>query len=131
VKTLTCILAAGAILAFAAPAAFSATGSIPADPVSGYDHPITTTAAQKLVKAALTSKHQAATIKALRVRNKALAASNKALSAANGSLSLRILALTNPTSATDSASQNTVLACVSTADPARTIDYPDSYDWNC
>ena len=132
-KTLTCILAAGAILAFAAPAAFSATGSIPADPLSGYGHPatITTTPAQKLVKAALTSKLQVATIKALRARNKALAASNKALSAANGSLSLRILALSNPTSPTDAASQNTVPACVSAADPAQTIDYPDSYDWTC
>ena len=131
-KLRTCILAAGAILALAAPAGYAATSNIPADGYSGYGHPTTTkTPAQKLVKAVLKNKHQVSTIKALRAKNKALAASNKALGAANDSLNVWIRQLTNPTPAIDSMPQYAVLACVSLADPVQTIDYPDSYDWSC
>ena len=125
-KTWTCILAAGAILALAAPAGFSA---IPQDPSSGYGHAAikANTPAQKLVLVTQKSKSQAATIKALRAQVKALTAENKALGAANASLTLRVQELT-PKRALDPTPR---LECASTADPVQTIDYPDVYDWSC
>jgi hypothetical protein len=129
-KIRTCILATGAILAFAAPAAYSATSSVPFDPQGGLRHVTPPTATQKLAKARLKNQSQAAMIKALRVQNKALVASNRALADANLTLYLKIGALTNPEGG-DPAVNSSVLGCASKADPVQQIDYPNSFNWSC
>ena len=153
-KIWTSILVAGAILAFAAPAGFSAATNVPSDPQTGPTHPSKPATDPPRVST------QAATIKALRAENKALAAKLKALTAANKALEARLNASSRSAAAggcsgytfcthendclywgvncsgatapaTTEALDYTVLACASSADPVQTIDYPESYDWSC
>jgi hypothetical protein len=129
VKIWTSILAAGAILAFAAPAGYSA---IPWDTHSGPGHHV-----MRITHDTGPLSKQTATIKALRAENKALAAKLKALAAANKALRATIYANQRSGSnsgATGPASTESLvpaLECASSADPVQTIDYPDNYDWSC
>jgi hypothetical protein len=89
-KLWTSIIVAGAILAFAAPSAFTAGASIPADPTSGSGSVVGQSSdSQHLVKGKLTDR-QAARIKKLEAQKKALAAKNNAIRAKNKALAAKI-----------------------------------------
>jgi hypothetical protein len=152
VKIWASILAAGAILAFAASASYSA---VPWDTHSGPGDSTT-----RIPEEPRPLGKQVATIKALRAENKALAARVKALAAENKALKARLY--TNlqsgssggcsdymfcthendchywgincggaPDPASTGSRDYSVLECASSADPVQTIDYPASYDWSC
>ena len=117
-KIWTSILVAGAILAFAAPAAYSA---FPWDTQSGPGQPTT-----RIIEPLRPLTEQTATIKALRAENKALAARVVALTTENKALKAMISVNQRAAGSSDVA-----LECASSADPVQTIDYPAGYDWGC
>ena len=80
-KTWTSILAAGAILAFAAPAGNAALGGLPSDPGTSAGASVALHRTVPTVGSVRLSKQQAAKIKALAAKNKALRAQNKVLAA--------------------------------------------------
>ena len=91
-KTWTSILAAGAILAFAAPAGYAAAGHIPAN--SGGNQHAVTVVSELLPP--LVSVHKGSRLDALVARNKALEAKYQALLARNKGLKAKLEARNTP-----------------------------------
>jgi hypothetical protein len=151
VKTWTSILAASAILALAAPAAYSATNGL--EPMTGMTKIVKVDPASDLANVKLRNKTLTNRIKALIAKNRILAASNKSLVATNKSLRAQnsdfaavlvdlrarlnvLLAAATPvpvqaTEGTSTATPPIYRECVSLVDPDIVAIAPGDYDETC
>jgi hypothetical protein len=147
VKTWTAILVAGAILALAAPAAYSGANARPHDSRSGTAKIIKEDPLSVIVKVKLRLEQQKKTIASLTAKTRALVAKNRSLAALNRDMAVEISALRawitvssgsgggssggSGGGGTSTPPASSGLECVSLVDPAIANDYPFNYDWNC